>query len=105
MQKAHLRAPLCFIHVMSGDEDGDPAITQVIEEVPHLLPMHRVESGGGFIEKKEGRLVHQRATKSKELPHPAGKAAGWLVAFRFEIHLFEETLNPASHFARRHPVG
>src|SRR4030095_7983615 len=78
-------ATLRFIHVMSGDEDRFTSVTQVIEEVPNVWQMDRIEARGRFIEKEKRRVVHQRATERDQLPHPARQTPGRGVAFFPEI--------------------
>ena len=70
---------------MGGDEDGYPVVAQIVDQIPHLLPMHRVESGSWFIEEKQRRIVHERATEGEQLPHAARKTASGGFALRFQV--------------------
>ena len=71
IDKADIGAALRFIHVMRGDENRDAAVAQIVEQIPHLLAMHRIEARRRFIQKKQRRLVHQRARDRQQLPHAA----------------------------------
>ena len=97
MQKTDLGAALGFIHVMRRDENRDAVVAQLVEQIPHLLPVHRIEPGGGFIEKKQRRFVDQRAPEREQLPHPARKTARRRVALRLQVHLREQPLDPRLH--------
>src|SRR5947207_1625459 len=63
LDEAHLGATLRFIHVMGGNENGFATVAQIVKQVPNMLAVHRIEPRGWFIEKKQGWVVHERATK------------------------------------------
>ena len=67
--------------------------------------MHRIEAGGRLIEKKQRRLMDQRAAEREQLPHSAREAASGGIAFRLQVHLPEQSLDPRVQFVRRNPVG
>src|SRR6267143_3762923 len=45
-------AALGFVHVVSGDEEGDAMTGKLEEEIPALAARDRVDAGGGLVEKK-----------------------------------------------------
>ena len=61
---------------MGRDKDGDAAVTQVVEEIPHLLAMDRIEAGSRFVQEEQGWLVHERTGQGEQLAHAAGKTSG-----------------------------
>src|SRR5580700_2732622 len=104
-EKTHFGAPLRFVHVMSSDEDGLALAAQVVEQIPNLLPMNRVEAGGWFIQEKQRWIVNKRAIHREQLPHPAGQTSSGGHSLWFEIGQTEQTLDAFIEFAGRHPAG
>ena len=102
IDEADIGAAFGFIHVMGGDENGHAGVAQVVEQIPHLLAMDRIEAGGRLIEKKKRRLMDQGAGDGEELPHSAGETAGGGVAFSFQVGQDEQSLGCAFRFG---PAG
>src|SRR5579871_7029155 len=51
-----------FVHVMSGDEDGELAFFfDVAEHLPHCNTRYRVEARRGLVEEKDARVMHEAA--------------------------------------------
>ena len=76
LDETNLGAPFRFIHVMGRDKNGDPAVAQVVEQIPDLLAMDRVEAGGRFVQKQKRRIVYQRTRHCEHLAHAAGEFTG-----------------------------
>ena len=64
-------------------------MAQIVEQIPHLLAMHGIEAGRRFIQKKQRRLVHQRAGDGEQLPHPAGETSRRFVPLPRQIDQLE----------------
>src|SRR6266576_5023082 len=47
-------APLCFIHVMRGNEQGHAFTSELEQQIPQLSTRDRIDAGSRFIEKKHG---------------------------------------------------
>src|SRR6266478_4418557 len=47
-----MAAALGFVHVVSGDEEGDAVTGKLEEESPELAARERVDARGGFVEEK-----------------------------------------------------
>ena len=58
---------------MRGDEEGHAAPRELEEQIPKFAPRHRIDPGGRFVEKKNGRLMHQRTSHGQALPPAAGE--------------------------------
>ena len=67
--------------------------------------MHRIESGGRFVEKKQRRIMHERAAEREQLPHSAGKTAGRSFAFRLQIRQLQQIRDSFLQFVTRHATG
>ena len=105
LDKSYFRATLGFVHVMGRDEDGFAGVAEVVEQVPNLLSMDRVEAGRWLIEKKQRRIVHERATEREQLAHSARQTSGGRVAFLFEIAQPQQSCDARFQFSRRHTAG
>ena len=105
LDKPDFGATLGFIHVMGRDEDRDAAVAEVVEQIPDLLAMDRIETGSRFVEKEQRRIVDERARHRQHLAHPAGKFAGHGVPFFFQIGQVQQTREPLRQFISRHPAG
>ena len=60
-------AVLCFFHEVRRNDDGSAGLGESDDAPPEGASGSEIRSGRGFIEKKHGRPVDQRAGKS-ELP-------------------------------------
>jgi len=58
---ANVRATFRFIHVVRGDEERHATPRELEEQIPQLAARDGVDAGGGFVEEKNLRLVHERA--------------------------------------------
>src|SRR6267143_5378005 len=71
-----MAAALGFVHVVSGDEEGDAMTGKLEEEIPELAARDRIDARGGLVEKEERRLVQHGAAESEALFPATGKLGG-----------------------------
>ena len=82
-----------------------PCIAQIVEQIPNLLAMDRVEAGRGLVQKKQRRIVDERAIEREQLPHSAGQTSGRRLAFWLEIGQTEQTRDAFIQLRAGHPAG
>ena len=73
---ADAAAALGFVHVMGGDEKGDPLAGEEENEVPEGAAGDGVDAGGGFIEEDDFGGVDDGAGEGEALFPAAGELAG-----------------------------
>ena len=66
-------AVLCLVHVMGGDEDGNPLSGHVVDQVPEVPAAHRIDAGGRLIQEDDGRLMEDGASERQALLPAAGE--------------------------------
>ncbi len=66
-------AVLGFVHVVRGDDDGDAALRERIDQVPEPPARGRVDARGRLVEEQDRRLVQHRAAERQALLPAAGK--------------------------------
>src|SRR5208337_1364024 len=66
---------LGFVHVVSSEQHGATFFLEGADDVPELAAALGIESGGGFVEKKDARIADQRGGYSQALLLAAGKLA------------------------------
>ena len=71
--------PLGFVHEMRGQHDGLAVRDQPAQALPDQMARLRVQPGGGFVEKQDVGIVHQRAGKG-EPPFHAARQLGDLAS-------------------------
>src|SRR5205823_5265134 len=94
-----------FIHVMRGHENGDPTMTKIVEQIPNLLSMDRIQARGRLVQEKEGRIVNDRAAKREQLTHAPGETTSGGVAFSFQIDQAKDVFDSRLDLTWRHTVG
>src|SRR6266436_9219407 len=72
----YVAAALGFVHVVSGDEEGDAMTGKLEQEIPELAARDRIDARGGLVEKEERRLVQHGAAESEALLPATGKLRG-----------------------------
>src|SRR4051794_16216716 len=80
-----MRAPLGFVHVMSGDKESHSLRCKFKEKIPQFATRDRVDAGGRFIKEKNRRSVHERAGHGQALPPATGKESGASSEIRCEM--------------------
>ena len=65
--------PFRFIHVMGGDEQRHALPGEFEKQIPQFAARDRIDARRRFVEKKNRRLVHERASHGQPLPPAAGK--------------------------------
>ena len=78
INKADLGAAFRFIHVMRRDKDRLAGAGQVVEQIPDLLAVHRVEAGRRFVQEKQRRITQllgiQKARRAPSIKVLAAKS-------------------------------
>src|SRR5205823_4935836 len=85
-------------------EDRDPAMAEIIEQVPDLLAMDGVEARSWFIQENKRRIVDERAGHRQHLAHSARKIVGHGVAFLLEIGQDEQSLDARGQLGSGYPA-
>src|SRR5262245_45406989 len=62
-----MRAALRLIHVVRGDEEGDPLGAEIKEQIPQSPPRHGVNAGSRLVEINDLRVVEHRAAQCQTL--------------------------------------
>ena len=58
-------------HQVRGDHDADPELAaDVVDQLQHVAPPERVESGGRLVEERDDQVVHERLRELDPLLHP-----------------------------------
>ena len=78
--EAEAIALLGFFQIVRGHEDRGAHIGKLVDHAPERAARERIDAGGGLVEKKDARLVHDRGAECDALFPAAGQAAGDLIA-------------------------
>ena len=82
-------AALGLVHVVGGDQHGQPAARQPMDLVPEFAPRLGVDAGGGLVEQQQLRLVHDAGGERQPLLPAARQSARQLVAARRQAEFLE----------------
>jgi hypothetical protein len=77
--------PLGFVHVVSRQNDGSPALFQPVYEIPQIPSRLRVKSRGGLVKEQQFRIPNQSASHRKSLLLTAGETADARLPFLIEL--------------------
>src|SRR5918995_6491539 len=102
VQQCDARAALGFIEIRGADEDGDPQLEELRQQLPELAARHRVDAGRGLVEQDDARLVNQGAGERELLLHAAGQAFREPIAERPQLCEVEQPV--ASGLVAAQPV-
>ena len=82
--------PARFVHIRGCDNHAHEWAMRAdrIDQLPELPPRERIDAGGGLIENKEIRIVHQRAAEADFLLHAARELAAGSIWKRVESRGF-----------------
>ena len=72
-------AALGFIHVMRGNEKGEPLRGQLMNFFPEIAARFRIDTGGGLVQQQQFRSVNEAGRERETLFPAAGKLAGKLL--------------------------
>ena len=72
-------AALGFVHVMRGDEKGEPLGGELMDLFPKIAPRLRIDARGRLVEQEQLRLVNEAGGEREPLFPAAGKLAGELL--------------------------
>ena len=56
-----------LVHVVRGEKDGATFVLEGADDIPELAAALGIESGGGFVEKKDARIADQSGSDGKAL--------------------------------------
>src|ERR1044072_1234997 len=84
---------------MGGDEKCHPLAGELEEQIPKLTARDRVDAGGGFIEKQNRRLMHERAGHGEALAPAAGKKRSAPVEIWLEMGERDQVVAPPFQLA------
>ena len=94
-----------LIHVVRGEEHGEVArALELVEHLPYRDARNGVEAGGGLVQKKDARIVHQAPRDLEPAPHAAGKRFGLCIAPLGQIDGFEHRIDVLLALFARHAV-
>src|ERR1035438_3574465 len=83
---------LRLVHVMGGEQYGAATLLKLSNNVPELAATLRIETGCGFVEKKNFRIAHQSGRHCQTLSLAPRKFAYPGIGFFCELHLLENPL-------------
>ena len=86
-------AALGLVHVVGGDQHGQPVARQPVDLVPEFAPRLGVDAGRRLVEQQQLRLVHDAGGERQPLLPAAGQRAGELVAPRRQAKLLERAVD------------
>src|SRR5712691_3120232 len=90
-----MAAALGFVHVVSGDEEGDAVTGKLEEEIPELAARDGVDAGRWLVEEKKRRLVQHGAAEGEALLPAAGKLRGQAIEIGFEAIELDDFIDAA----------
>ena len=70
-----------------------------------VAAVHRAEAGGRFVQEKQRRVMHERASKGEQLPHAAGETTGRGIAFCLQIGQIKQPFRPLRQLSAGHTTG
>ena len=79
---------------MCDQDDRCPRFLQLDDHVENLRRHFRIESRGGFIEKKEVRIRRQGARDGYPLTLPAAQQGGLLEGMFFQLESPQDAIRP-----------
>jgi hypothetical protein len=83
-----------FVHVVGRQQDGAAGLLKNADDVPKLAAALWIKPGGGFVEKKNFRIAHERGSHCQTLPLSSGKFADSGICLLGKLQFFQ-------HFGRR----
>ena len=94
---------LGLVHVGRGDEDREPAVVQLVEDLPELPARHRVDPGRRLVEEEEVGPGEEGGDERELLLHPAGERPREPAAVRAHADALEELRGAETRPRRRAP--
>src|ERR1700730_14990005 len=94
-----MRTAFGLVHVMGGNEERHSLSREFEEQIPELTPRDGIDAGGGLIEKKDRRFVHERASHREALAPATGKERGAPAQVRLEMRYCDQIVAAAFQFA------
>ena len=82
-----------FIHVVRGNEKGEPFAGQQVDLLPKIAPRLGVHARGRFVEEQELRLMDEARSQGETLLPAAGKLPGQLLLPAGQAELLEAFLH------------
>ena len=94
-------AALGLVHVVGGDEHGQPVLGEAVDLVPELAPRLRIDAGGRLVEEQQPRLVHDAGGEREPLLPAAGERAGELVLAARQAEAVERLVDGLAEVRQR----
>src|ERR1039457_3764135 len=91
--------PLRLLQAVGGEEDGELALAEPVDEVIHLTRRDGVRPGRWLFEEHDRRVVEQRACKSNTLQESLGQTPAEVACPRREVDRLERLADPSSRVA------
>src|SRR6185312_7738890 len=86
-----------FIHEMCRDENGHtPIAGELQEQVPEMIPRHRVHSRGGLIQDQQLRFVNEGDGQGQSLADTEGQMLGARTEVLSQAEALDEVVDPAA---------
>src|SRR6266542_2874692 len=82
-----------LFHVVGGQQNSFSGLVILANDLPKQDSRLRIESGTGFVEKQDLRIMHHGAGNRKPLHHSAGKSADHLITAISKLELFEQAVS------------
>src|SRR5678815_5395193 len=79
---------------MCGHEESHAASREPEEQIPKLASRHRIDASGRLIEKKNRRLMHQRASHGEALSPTPREECSAPVKIRLEVSERDQFVAP-----------
>ncbi len=88
--------PLCFFHVVGGQQDGAAGPLEIQDEIPELSPRLGIESGGRLVEEQELGVADEGGGHGEALLLAAGEPGDPSAALLFEPDDPHDVFNAAA---------
>jgi hypothetical protein len=89
--------PFRFVQAVGRNEDSDASLAQRADQLVDLAGGHRVETGGGLVEKKDRRVVEKCPGQRHPLAQPFGERTAGIVGAVGQVDRSEGPLDPGPH--------
>src|SRR4051812_28804294 len=90
---------------MRRDENRFSFIAEIVQKIPDLLPVDRIQPRSWLVKKQQARIVDQCATDRQQLPHSSGKTLRRRVLFSFQVNDTQQALYSLLQLSARHTVS
>ena len=85
-----------LVEILSGEQHRGPCCGDLTDGAPHVISPARVQAGGRFVEKQDGRRQDQSCRDVEASPHPAGVAGDRPSCGIGQAEAFEQLVGPCA---------